>query len=210
MEPVLPEVVDTVKEVTPSDQLKNLLSLLADQSNRLKMVVNTVKNVIKDVEKQSKELEKIRNKKTRVKTQRKEDAQPSGITKPVAISKELSLFLGVEPGVLVPRNEVTKGVSDYVRKNELFDPSNKQKFLLTSKPEGTKLWKLLGEPVDEVTYFNLQRYLKPHYIKSESEVVPTTEVPVVEVPVEVTSEEEVKKKTKIIIKKKKEPLTEEP
>jgi chromatin remodeling complex protein RSC6 len=210
MEPALPEVVETVKEVTPSDQLKNLLSLLAEQSNQLKIVVNSVKNVLKDVEKQSKELEKFRNKKTRVKTQRKEDAQPSGITKPVAISKELSLFLGVEPGVLVPRNEVTKGVSDYVRKNELFDPSNKQKFLLTSKPEGSKLWKLLGEPVDEVTYFNLQRYLKPHYIKTEIDVVPTTEVPTTEVPVEVTSSEEVKKKTKIIIKKKKDPLTEEP
>jgi chromatin remodeling complex protein RSC6 len=200
------EQVQLKTEVSSLDQLKGLLSSLTDQSNNFKSMINQVKLIVKDVEKQSKELEKFRNKKNRIKTQRKEDAQPSGITKPVAISDELALFLGVKPGTLVPRNEVTKGVSDYVRKNELFNPENKQKFLLDTKDEGKKLWELLGKPTDGVTYFNLQRYLKPHYLKvdepSVSESVPE--------PVSNTdSGSEEPKKKKIIIKRKKEPLAEE-
>jgi len=200
--PVLELSTNTVSSV---DQLKSLLGTLLAQSTVLKSIVLSVKNVIKDVEKQSKDLEKFRNKKNRIKTQRKEDAQPSGITKPVAISDELASFLGVQPGTLVPRNEVTKGVSDYIRKNELYDPANRQRFLLQSKPEGVKLWELLGKPEDGITYFNLQRYLKPHYIKVPSEEVLVTK----EVPPEVPTESSEPKKKKILVKKKKEVLNEE-
>ena len=192
--------------VSSVDQLKGLLGTLLAQSTVLKSIVVSVKNIIKDVEKQSKDLEKFRNKKNRIKTQRKEDSQPSGITKPVAISDELSAFLGVVPGTLVPRNEVTKGVSDYIRKNELYDPTNRQRFLLQSKPEGVKLWELLGKPEDGITYFNLQRYLKPHYIK-----VPVEEVLLApqEVVPDVPTESSEPKKKKILVKKKKEVLNEE-
>lgn len=202
----LPTTELPLNTVSSVDQLKSLLGTLLAQSTVLKSILFSVKNVIKDVEKQSKDLEKFRNKKNRIKTQRKEDAQPSGITKPVAISDDLASFLGVVPGTLVPRNEVTKGVSDYIRKNELYDPTNRQRFLLQSKPEGLKLWELLGKPEDGITYFNLQRYLKPHYIKvsSDDSILPvlTQEV----VPVEESSEP---KKKKILVKKKKEVLNEE-
>lgn len=206
MSELLPTSELLTNTVSSVDQLKTLLGSLLGQSTVLKTLVLNVKNIIKDVEKQSKDLEKFRNKKNRIKTQRKEDAQPSGITKPVAISDDLAAFLGVQPGTLVPRNEVTKGVSDYIRKNELYDPTNRQRFLLQTKPEGVKLWELLGKPEDGITYFNLQRYLKPHYIKVPvEEVLPllSKEEPV---PVEESTEP---KKKKILIKKKKEVLNEE-
>jgi hypothetical protein len=206
MSELLPTSELLTNTVSSVDQLKSLLGSLSTQGTILKNIVLSVKNIIKDVEKQSKDLEKFRNKKNRIKSQRKEDAQPSGITKPVAISDELASFLGVEPGTLVPRNEVTKGVSDYIRKNELYDPTNRQRFLLQTKPEGVKLWELLGKPEDGITYFNLQRYLKPHYIKVpvEDSVVP----PPKEEDVPVVESTEPKKK-KILIKKRKEVLNEE-
>lgn len=155
-------------KVESSDHLKTVLTTLTEQANVIKGLINTVRSVIKDSEKQSKELEKLRNKRTRVKTERSVDALPSGITKPVAISDELAKFLEVAPGTLVPRNEVTKGVSSYVKKNEISDPANKQRFVLDDRPSAKVLRALLGNPSEDVTYFNLQKYLKHHYIMSDA------------------------------------------
>ena len=158
------ESVLATKVESSTEQLKTILSTLTEHSLHMKTLMNNVKTVLKDVERQGKELDKFRNKKSRNTSERKASGVPSGITKPVAISDDLARFLGVEPGTLVPRNEVTKGVSSFVRKFDLSDPTNKQKFVLTSKPEGAQLKTLLGNPEEEVTYFNLQRYLKHHYI----------------------------------------------
>jgi len=218
--------VSTTMINSTSDNLRSVLASLTEQSSQLKTLTLTVKNLIKDVDKQSREFDKLRNKKSRNRSERKASDTPSGITKPVSISDELARFLGVEPGTLVPRNEVTKGVSAYVRKYELSDPQNKQKFLPGDKPEGEVLMKLLGNPDEAVTYFNLQRYLKHHYLpmnvpesdasKASTSSSTTKKADIEPVAVEVSApitpvaSEPVaeKKKTKILVKKKKEPSTE--
>jgi chromatin remodeling complex protein RSC6 len=194
--------------VSSSDNLKTLLQGLTDQSTQLKSLMNTVRTVLKDVEKQNKELEKLRNKKTRTKTERSANALPSGITKPVSITDELATFLGVPAGTLVPRNEVTKGVSSYVKKHELYDKENKQKFILDSRPEAQVLKTLLGNPTEGVTYFNLQRYLKHHYLNIGEKAVPAVVTEVVVTPTTVVVEAP-KKKVVMMVKKKKSELTEE-
>jgi len=213
------EMESVVAKVDASEQLKSVLSTLTEQSSVIKTLMNTVRSVIKESDKQSKELEKLRNKRIRVKTERSADALPSGITKPVAITDELAGFLGVPVGTLVPRNEVTKGVSNYVKTNEISDPSNKQKFVLDDRPAAQVLRTLLGNPSEDVTYFNLQKYLKHHYVVSPDAVVATpkkvkekkTELVVVDEPVVpmVIAEPEKKKVKKVIVKKKSEALTEE-
>ena len=208
------EITETVKIDSP-DQLKTILNGLTEQATAIKTMINTVRNVIKESEKQSKELEKLRNKRTRVKTERSADALPSGITKPVAITDELAVFLEVAPGTLVPRNEVTKGVSSYVKKHEISDPANKQRFVLDDRPAAKVLRTLLGNPDEDVTYFNLQKYLKHHYIMNPDAVPATpkktkkTVEPVAPAPAMVETIAEPEKKKKIIIKKKKTELTEE-
>jgi chromatin remodeling complex protein RSC6 len=178
--PEVPTVIST------SDQLKNVLDGLVEQSSKLKSFINIVRTALKDVERQSKEVEKLRNKRSRNKADRNPNALPSGITKPVAITDDLAKFLKVAPGTLVPRNEVTKGVSSYVREHNLSDPENKQRFVLDDRPAAKTLRVLLNNPTEDVTYFNLQRYLKHHYIQStepkvtskkaapDAVVVPTT------------------------------------
>jgi hypothetical protein len=59
---------------------------------------------------------------------------------------------------------VTKGVSGFVKSNGLSDPANKQRFVLDDREPAKKLRVLLGNPSEDVTYFNLQRYLKHHYL----------------------------------------------
>jgi len=157
-------VVDASKIDSSVDQLETVLSSLVSQASVVKGLINTVRAVIKDSQKKEKEIEKLRNKRSRNKTERSATSLPSGITKPVAISDELAKFLGVQIGTLVPRNEVTKGVSGFVKSNGLSDPLNKQKFILDERPAAKSLRVLLGNPKEDVTYFNLQRYLKHHYI----------------------------------------------
>jgi chromatin remodeling complex protein RSC6 len=219
---VVPTDATTKVEFSSVDAIKELIAKFNDQAAVIKGFTNTLRSVLKDAEKNSKELEKLRNKKTRTKTERSPNALPSGITKPVAISDELAKFLGVAPGTLVPRNEVTKGVSGYVKSNQLSDPTNKQKFVLDDRPAAKTLRALLGNPKEDVTYFNLQRYLKHHYLPMVVEpvdpsappkkpVVKTKEAAPAPVPVPVVEPPApVKIVKKVMVKKKVSELSEEP
>jgi upstream activation factor subunit UAF30 len=91
------------------------------------------------------------------------DRPKSGFVKPTRISDELAKFLNKEVGTEMARTEVSKEINQYVVANNLRDKNNGRIIL----PDN-KLGKLLKVgKTDEVTYFNLQRYLKPHFIKAE-------------------------------------------
>ena len=86
---------------------------------------------------------------------------PSGFVKPTLISNELADFLGKDQGTEMARTEVTREINAYIRKHSLQDKSNGRKI----NPDGAlqKLLKL--KKSDELTYFNLQRYMSPHFAK---------------------------------------------
>lgn len=197
-------------QLSASDNVKSVIAMLNDHLGKTKALLTYMRNTLKEVERQSKDFDKLKNKHSRNKSERKMNGVQSGITKPVPITDELAMFLGVAPGTKVPRNEVTKGVSSYVRSHNLSDPTNRQRFILTASAEGLALKVLLGNPQEDVTYFNLQRYLKHHYILGQpDEVVPvaetepvknTDEVSANNVPKESSKEKLLKKK--LVLKKK--------
>ena len=91
---------------------------------------------------------------------------PSGFVKPTRISDELAAFLGVESGVEMARTDVTKEITAYIRKHSLQDKDNGR----IIHPDA-KLTKLLNVAKgDELTYFNLQRYMKHHFQKAPTAV----------------------------------------
>jgi chromatin remodeling complex protein RSC6 len=86
---------------------------------------------------------------------------PSGFVKPTPITEELANFLGKTKGTEMARTDVTREINAYIRDHNLQDPSNGRRIL----PDA-QLRKLLRVPeADELTYFNLQRYMSPHFIK---------------------------------------------
>ena len=87
---------------------------------------------------------------------------PSGFVKPTAISKELANFLNKPSGTEMARTEVTREINNYIRQHKLQDPKNGRHILADSKLR--KLLKLKKD--DELTYFNLQRYMSPHFAKA--------------------------------------------
>ena len=89
---------------------------------------------------------------------------PSGFVKPTLISNELAAFLGKPEGSVLARTEVTREVNAYIRTQKLQDKDNGRKI----NPDA-KLLKLLKlKKGDELTYFNLQKYMAAHFAKSSA------------------------------------------
>ena len=87
---------------------------------------------------------------------------PSGFVKPTRISDELATFLSKPSGTEMARTDVTRDINKYIREHGLQDKENGRKI----NPD-SKLSSLLkvGKS-DTLTYFNLQRYMSPHFAKA--------------------------------------------
>jgi hypothetical protein len=91
---------------------------------------------------------------------------PSGFVKPTLISNELATFLGKPEGTEMARTEVTREINSYIRAHSLQDKENGRKIIPDAKLKG--LLKL--KKGEELTYFNLQKYMSPHFAKAADKV----------------------------------------
>lgn len=116
--------------------------------------------------------------------------KPSALQKPVKISDELCAFLGFDLGTEHSRQEVTAAINKYVKDNDLQDPSNRRYIKLDGSMPATELKRLLRDPDQPLTFFNIQRYLKPHYPVSAKDKKEAEATPVVvdSKPVEVVAD----------------------
>ena len=87
---------------------------------------------------------------------------PSGFIKPTLVSDELAAFLGKPQGAEMARTEVTREINKYIRANSLQDKDNGRRII----PDAALAKLLKLNKTDELTYFNLQRFMSPHFPKS--------------------------------------------
>ena len=80
---------------------------------------------------------------------------------PRTISNELAKFLGKPVGTKMYRTDVSRGIIKYINTNKLGDSQNSR--ILNADEKLRKLLKLGRN--DELTYFNLQGYLKHHFAR---------------------------------------------
>jgi chromatin remodeling complex protein RSC6 len=129
-------------------QVSNLQSTLRSDYKTLEKIVV---RVIKAAEKTS-----SRRKKTS-----SGNRAPSGFTKPAPISDELALFLGKSSGIEMSRTDVSREINDYIKSNNLKDQTNGR----IIHPD-SKLTVLLNvKDGEQLSYFNLQKYMKHHFPK---------------------------------------------
>ena len=146
-----------------SESFRTLLTNVNAISVQMKNIVSDVKRMERRVGRELKEANR-KSKSKKNKNLDKPKRAPSGFAKPSDISTELCDFLQMPSGSQLARTEVTKHITRYIREHNLQNPENKRHIL----PDA-KLGSLLNvSDSDEVTYFNLQKYMKHHFPKSLS------------------------------------------
>ena len=163
---VAPPAPSTAEETTPAsttpqlqEQFAQLLTQLSVLRSQLTAVTSQVRTLSKRTERELKQAQKVGRKK-----RKSGNRAPSGFVKPTKISNELAAFLGKDKGTEMARTEVTREINNYIREHKLQDPKNGRHILADSKLK--KLLKLKKD--DELTYFNLQRFMSPHFAKASS------------------------------------------
>ena len=142
---------------TLPDQFTALLAQLTSLRSQLTTVTTQVRALSKRTDRELKQAQKQGRKK-----RKSGNRAPSGFVKPTKISLELAGFLGKPKGTEMARTEVTREINTYIRAHKLQDPKNGRRILADAKLR--KLLKLTKD--DELTYFNLQRYMSPHFAKA--------------------------------------------
>ena len=142
---------------TLDQDLKSVLASLTSLRETVSSMITEVKRLDKRVHR---EIKDARKRKRRVPKDGEEPVKrgPSIFEIPTKVTDELCKFLGHPAGTLISRSNVTKQINNYVKEKGL---KNKHDI----KPDAA-LKKLLQVPEGEqLTYFNLQRYLNRHYVK---------------------------------------------
>lgn len=154
------------KTETPveQDSIVNMLNVFGAKLQQLAGQFSTIKSDYKLLEKQLTRRVKNAEKASSRKKKGASNRQPSGFVKPTRISDELAHFLGKASGTEMARTDVSKEINAYIRAHGLQDKTNGRKINADAKL--SSLLKVKSE--DELTYFNLQRYLKIHFIKNEA------------------------------------------
>ena len=132
-----------------SAKFQQVLSLLSTLKADYKTLEKSVAREIKTAQKTSQK-------------KRSGNRAPSGFVKPTRISDELASFLGKPAGTELARTAVSKEINAYIRANNLQDKDNGR----VIKPDAKLTALLKIQASDELTYFNLQRFMKHHFVKA--------------------------------------------
>ena len=157
---VAPAVVEAAapaeaEPISLNEEFTGLLTEFSTMRTRMTQLASRVRTLQKRVDRELRTAQKASKRRAKKTGNR----QPSGFVKPTNISSELATFLGKPKDTMMARTEVTREINAYIREHKLQDPQNGRRIL----PDA-KLRKLLGvKTSDELTYFNLQSYMKGHF-----------------------------------------------
>ncbi len=146
---------------------ESLRTLASDVSARLRAAVHEAQEALRAMKREMRDSK--RRRKVDPATLSPEDRaawearrKNNAFLKPRLLTDELCTFMGLPSKSQRSQTDVTKYVSKYVREHNCFDPTFKRRIL----PDA-KLAKLLRvKDKDEVSYLNLQSFLKVHYVKT--------------------------------------------
>lgn len=162
--PVVEVVADGSKDAVPEID-NSLFEASADFIAKLQQVnsiIASLKSEYRLLEKKWTRELKVAQKSSSKRKRRVGNRAPSGFVKPTLISDELAQFLDKPSGSEMARTEVTRDINKYIRAHNLQDVSNGRKIIPDAKLSAL----LKIGATDELTYFNLQRYMSPHFAKS--------------------------------------------
>jgi upstream activation factor subunit UAF30 len=161
------KVVDPLTDLDSADNLSDQMFSTTFTSffhkiQTLASHINVLKIEFRRLEKKAVRELKLAQKINAKRKRKSGNRSPSGFVKPALISDELANFLQKPSGSEMARTEVTREINTYIRAHNLQDKTNGRK--INPDKELATLLKITGD--EELTYFNLQRYMSPHFAKS--------------------------------------------
>jgi chromatin remodeling complex protein RSC6 len=174
-EVVVPVAAAPTVVATPAQSSDALLTSLTEQ---LKALSTEFTSRVRDAVKATQEAAKAAKKEARD-SKKKRKVDPSTLTpeqraawearrannaflKQKALSPELAAFMGIKAGEKRSQTEVTKFISEYVKSHNCYDPTFKRRII----PNAALAKLLRVDDKTEVTYLNLQKFLKVHFVKT--------------------------------------------
>ena len=163
-EPVVasPEAI-TNEVIDDASPVAKKLNEFGAKLQQIGSIFSSMKGDFKTLEKLVTREMKAAQKASSKRAKRAGNRQPSGFVKPTRISDELAKFLGKSVGTEMARTEVSKEINEYIRTHKLQNKDNGR--IIEADAKLSTLLKLQKD--DELSYFNLQRYMKSHFIKAE-------------------------------------------
>lgn len=144
------------------DQFSSFMSKLQSVSTQLSALRTEFRAIERNVSRDIKSAAKMSQKRKR----KTGDRAPSGFVKPALISNELAAFLGAPEGSEMARTEVTKKINQYVKAQNLQNAKNGR----IIHPDKKLATLLKTKKDEELTYFNLQKYMSCHFAKASDKV----------------------------------------
>ena len=140
--------------------INNSLTLFKMQFNTLQQQVRTLeKNVKKDLKSMNKTAKPLIPKAKKA---------PSGFAKPTKVTKELCEFMDKPEGTEIARTEVTKVLVNYIKSNNLQEQTADSKNKIIPDDKLRSLLGLNVEETNELTFFNIQKYMNKHFYSKNS------------------------------------------
>lgn len=155
-------------EISLGEQSVEFLSKL----QQLGVLISSLKAEYRSLEKKYTREIKTAQKQCSKRKRKTGNRAPSGFVKPTKISSELASFLGKDKGTEMARTEVTREINTYIRAHKLQDVNNGRKI----NPDAKLASLLKLSKTDELTYFNLQKFMSPHFAKAPPKITSTATV----------------------------------
>jgi len=155
-------VVIATPAATESSSITEDFAAFFTKLQSVTALLSALKSDFRVLEKKSARQLKVSQKASAKRKHSSVNRAPSGFVQPTLISDELAGFLGKDKGSKMARTEVTREINAYIRSNNLQDKENGRR--INADNNLSTLLKL--KKGEELTYFNLQRYMSPHFAKT--------------------------------------------
>jgi chromatin remodeling complex protein RSC6 len=166
VEETVPEPTTVLETTSEESNTEILFNKLINQFQDIQSVMKTLHSNLKVLQKEVlREKKESKKKESKIKKKSDKKRKPSGFAKPSPISNQLAGFLGLQNGEELARTEVTTKVIEYVKEHNLQNPENKKQIVPDAKLKDL----LQSADSDVITFFNLQTYLKKHFLQATTD-----------------------------------------
>jgi chromatin remodeling complex protein RSC6 len=145
-------------------KISNLYNTLKQNREQIKMLISQNETIQLEIEKLALDYIEENDEENDEETNYIDPNYISPFLKPYPISDDLADFLGKEKGTKMARPEANKKLVQYIKTNDLQD----KEYYFKINPDNKLSTLLKLTPTDELTFFNINKYLAPHFAMSSS------------------------------------------